>query len=666
MKKNLLRKTFTLSGIGTVLLVPFFAHAQSLAATSIAQAGLLYFLNYITSALFSFAAFFVNVALELNSLAPTFPIVQIGWTVVLNLTNLAFVMGIIVIAIATILRIERYGMKQILWKFIVAAVLVNFSLVIATVFLDLAGILTDFFVNKAIPGGDQGTISDFVNQLSASIGPQTSIALDAEKDQGWLEWVATGLTSNFGGLLRFNFNLVFSMLFLVIGMITMFGIAIMFLVRFFYIVVLLIFAPIVWLGWVFPYFSKYWSDWWSSFLKWTFFAPACTFFLYLAIRVGLDRQNTIENLASAIGQVPGGPIEAVEQTLISNASAIIHGLVVCGLMVVSLIVGEKFSVKFASGFKNAAYGVGRWTLDSAKKGSARLATAPLRGEAARNTLDRWSKGEGLAKVPVVGRFAASALSRPIANMQQQVVREVESAKDKVKGFDSSALALRYATSIGASRAAILETLAERGDLNKVPADQIDHALMRRFGREGKLAAANPLLNRKVTDALTEWRSAAGEAKGTALARVNNELGSVLRSMKPEQWSKMHMPSLLEGAGIGKDEWGQLSPLVGQALGTNLNSNNLKKLADTLSPTEIEKIQNFVKTSFATQHGGDERGMEVLKEKNEWLHRFLTEGISQDLLSSQKKTKGMEKPLIVTEEEYRREQEQAKKKPTIIT
>ena len=92
----------------------------------------------------------LDVALQANALLLSSPVVLKGWGIVLDFANLGFVLAIIIIAFATIFRMQSYAMKQTLWKLIVAALLVNFSLVIAGAFINVADNVTSSFNNKIV------------------------------------------------------------------------------------------------------------------------------------------------------------------------------------------------------------------------------------------------------------------------------------------------------------------------------------------------------------------------------------------------------------------------------------------------------------------------------------------------------------------------------------
>ena len=107
-----------------------------------------YLLGFIASATFYLGGQLVTFALKINLTLLNSPIIESGWQIVLSFANLGFVLAIIIIAFATIFRLENYAMKQVLWKLIVAALLVNFSLVIAGAFINVSDVLAENFNAK--------------------------------------------------------------------------------------------------------------------------------------------------------------------------------------------------------------------------------------------------------------------------------------------------------------------------------------------------------------------------------------------------------------------------------------------------------------------------------------------------------------------------------------
>src|SRR4030043_186386 len=82
-------------------------------------------------------------------------VAQTGWGMSRDFANLLFILFMVVVAFATILRLERYGAKQLLPTIIIIALLINFSFVICAVIIDFSNLTATIFINNA--GRDAGT-----------------------------------------------------------------------------------------------------------------------------------------------------------------------------------------------------------------------------------------------------------------------------------------------------------------------------------------------------------------------------------------------------------------------------------------------------------------------------------------------------------------------------
>ncbi len=391
-----------------------------------------YLAGKIGAVFYTVIAGLLDIALQVNALILSSPIVLKGWEIVLSFTNLGFVLAIIVIAFATIFRVQSYAMKQVLWKLIVAALLVNFSLVIAGAFIDVADNVTVSF-NDKIKGADLSTALTNLLQvqnlaepvwqkmsgaergsrvvlktLDALLGPATYLLTGGQLTT-YIEQTAWGDTESAAAiivgekgmtsesLLVMIASLFFSVLFTFLSAFTLLAITIMLLIRYFYLGILLILSPIVWLLWIFPGTSNLWQKWWNNFLRWTFFAPIMMFFLYLAIAsispggglgdtrsqeiISQSAQQSIQRTAEGLSEKQKGGLPADIAKLGSLTLAL--GLIMAGLMAANSlsIVGAK-----------QAYGAAQGMAKGMGKGIARL---PLRGgTAALNT--SWGRKVGTA------------------------------------------------------------------------------------------------------------------------------------------------------------------------------------------------------------------------------------------------------------------------------
>ena len=109
---------------------------------------------FILNVSLSFFDFMLKMGLEGQS-----DIARVGWTVCRDIANMFFILFMVVIAFATILRIERYGVKQLLPKVIIIALLINFSMVLCFVLIDFTNIAANYFITNAQVGASGTRVS---------------------------------------------------------------------------------------------------------------------------------------------------------------------------------------------------------------------------------------------------------------------------------------------------------------------------------------------------------------------------------------------------------------------------------------------------------------------------------------------------------------------------
>ena len=204
--------------------------------------------------------------------------VQSIWGFIRNLINLALILSLVIIAIATILGYKKYAWKQILWKLLVVALLINFSLVIAGMILDVSNFLAYNFLNAAKMNNDnlaESMISSF--QTEKFSGPEkyeiTSLPpVTQDATSGWgMSW---------GNFFIALFSLVLIGLFALIALLAIF---VAMIVRSFMLIALLCVSPVAFAAWIFPDTIKYWKMWWDQFIKWCTFPVIFGLMLYIGI-----------------------------------------------------------------------------------------------------------------------------------------------------------------------------------------------------------------------------------------------------------------------------------------------------------------------------------------------------------------------------------------------
>ncbi len=301
-------------------------------------------MGFIGGVLFTLAGWLVSFALNINESLLSSPTVNVGWQIVLGFTNLGFVLAIIIIAFATIFRRESYAMKQVLWKMIFAALLVNFSLMIAGIFINVADGLTHFFLQKTASDPTQFAVS-LAGMFKAQALLKFSETITANNT---LTGVVEG---SIGTILPIIASVFFVAIFTFLGALTLLAIAIMLLIRYIYLGILLVLAPIVWLLWIFPGTNEYWKKWWHKFIRWSFFAPISMFFFYLAM---MAMKGQPEYMNKILQQTGGGQI-----SIKIGVDVIGNMIIVIGLLLGGLIAANELGISFAG----TAYG---WAQSTGK------------------------------------------------------------------------------------------------------------------------------------------------------------------------------------------------------------------------------------------------------------------------------------------------------------
>lgn len=314
-----------------------------------------YVFGWIASIVFGIGGFLIDFALGLNNkiLSTDNAVVQTGWGIVRNFANLGFILFIIIIAFATIFRMQSYGLKKTLWRLIVAALLVNFSLVMAGAFINVSDLVAEFFLDRATLNGP----GNFATVLADAIGSQALMQMKRA------DISPTGIANTVGaGSLTVVGSIFFIAGFTLLGGLTLLAVATMFLIRYVMLSILLIMSPGALLMWILPGTQKHWQKWWSEFIKWVIFAPIVLFFLYLTV-VTLQGMKGFTNSITA-----QQPTSAAGASRLTFGVEVIGNLaVMLGLMVGGLIFASKQSGTGGKIFYGWAQGAGNWAKARGKR-----------------------------------------------------------------------------------------------------------------------------------------------------------------------------------------------------------------------------------------------------------------------------------------------------------
>lgn len=317
--------------------------------------------------------FTLGMSLNLASLITSMAIVNIGWTIFRDISNICFIFILLVIAIATILQIESYNVKKLLRNVILVALLLNFSLFFTKVVIDASNILAlQFYAKISVDGkpvkGD-GSAEDIANILAnADSGISSAmikgLGLESIYSSGQSAKVsdtakATTDLTNVPGQVTFGNLLIIgvggSILILMTAFVLLAG-TILFIIRTVVLVFVMVLSPIAFLSLALPATSKYFADWRKALLNQAFFAPLYMIMIWIVFAAVNGTYTDPAGKAKNFAALLSGSKDSI--------GTIYTFVVLIGFMIASLVVakqvgakGADFAGKTAGG---AMFGAGAW------------------------------------------------------------------------------------------------------------------------------------------------------------------------------------------------------------------------------------------------------------------------------------------------------------------
>lgn len=306
----------------------------------------------------------VEFMLDLNLRTINTPAVQGGYSVTLGIANLLLVLLIIVAAVATIIRNQTYGMKSLIKDIVIAAVVINFGLIIASGAISISNSLTNAFLTGVTGGGGPGK---FAGIMAETFSPQKLFLPTSEKDGEQTSKIAKEISAAKGleGIMSALVAVLMSFIGTIVIIVTLLAFVVMLAYRYLKIVVLLISFPLVLVARAFPKYKEYYSAWLKDFISQLLFPPAAIFFLWLALRVS-------EGVFDAGGTASfDGAIGSLAQAIFIPLMNI---FILSGLMIMGLTAASKFGATGGEAAQKALAGGGKAAMGWAKKRATRGVT----------------------------------------------------------------------------------------------------------------------------------------------------------------------------------------------------------------------------------------------------------------------------------------------------
>ncbi|MCH7493054.1 hypothetical protein IID19_05770, partial [Patescibacteria group bacterium] len=315
---------FVLVGVLAVA-SPAKAQLFSIAIDSIAE-GISNVLLWLASLIGKLLVVVIDIMIDVtqyNDFANAAAVIK-GWVVVRDVSNMFFVMVLLVIAFGTILKIENYKYNRLLAKLVIMAVLINFSKTIAGFFIDMSQVVMMTFVNAYADTAAANFTS--ILKLKNMLGLLPS-GNDAAAQLGQVT----------------NADLIavpaMAIIMLIIALMVMLAILVVFLVRIIALWILVVLSPLAYILSVLPLGQKYSSQWWSTFGKWLTTGPILAFFLWLSLAV---LSTSTDNLGISVesGSVlnVGGNNLAASLSSVSSAENMLGFMLSVAMLMIALSV----------------------------------------------------------------------------------------------------------------------------------------------------------------------------------------------------------------------------------------------------------------------------------------------------------------------------------------
>ncbi len=258
---------------------------------------------------------------EYNAFTTSAPVTD-GWVIVRDLCNMFFILILLLIAFATILRVEGYDIKKMVPKLVIMAILINFSKTICGLIIDFAQVIMNTFIS---PFAGIGSIS-----MTTMLGLNTMSSFSSSG-------VAATQWSIFAAY-------AFALIYTLIAAVVLVVIFVVLVVRIVMLWIYIVLSPLSYLLATFPQGQRYVSQWWEEFTKNVIVGPVLAFFLWLSF-VSLGTTNSGTNILgngaptdSLIKDVPQGLTGAMTLDQLIKFTISI-GMLVGGLMVTQQMGG---------------------------------------------------------------------------------------------------------------------------------------------------------------------------------------------------------------------------------------------------------------------------------------------------------------------------------------
>lgn len=265
------------------------------------------------------------------------PVVAASWKIMRDFANMFFIVALIMMAFATIFNISKYEARTLFPKFLVSALLINFSMVIGVLIINASQVLSNVFLTA---------IGDMANRLGETMVAHIDDLVPTQGALAQVSGAGVGQTV-FTAIVQLIFSVIlfFSFLFSLLT-------ALLFaIIRIPILWALLVVSPIIWILNVFPAGQGTYKKWWSTFIGWNMFLPIFLFFLYFSLLFLQDQGEVMTSIA----------LGTKDQQLLEGVKMPIQVIFYYALASIFLIGGTITAMKASMFGGYGVVGVAQWS-----------------------------------------------------------------------------------------------------------------------------------------------------------------------------------------------------------------------------------------------------------------------------------------------------------------
>ena len=422
------------------------------------------FLNY------SLDEFVVTMSMKVDGMDG----IDSAWRALRNIGNVFLVFLMVWVGIATILGISSFGYKNLLWRILLAAILINFSITFTKFTIDVGNILTIGMFNEFITTvEDDLRASNYSAALSDDCTNTQITSANPVKEECLINgiagafWTQMHLTSFFNTtesmsrsgiqdnpekqLAMFYTALGGSVMFLIMAFV--FGAAaILLVIRFVILIILIILSPVALILWI-TKVSNTGKDWWGKLLNQSIFPAFMLLMWWVSFKV-ISEMETVGGDANN-----KGGFLVLDHTDAGNTIGAIGVFttfaIAAGFLILSLILAKHLGARGASAMMKTG---SSWTK-AAAVGTAGFTFAHTAGWASEAAARRHRNSSARAQEvdPLTGNYVNNSLGARFQRTRfgakvNRGVQNAVAAPSNVKAFKTKSRAERTTGARTAARA----------------------------------------------------------------------------------------------------------------------------------------------------------------------------------------------------------------------